>query len=369
MPAVRVDVGYLTSPVDRARLIDPHVPRSGGRGDRGGGAADVLPGRAGRADRLDRRPRSCARSLPPIAATRWPAARPRPVASAGGGVGAAAGGPGGAGSPGSSSRAASPARTPRRTSTTARTQLQAQPRVARMRPYGLEADREEEVGRRDAAAGSSSSASPNFASPNASIALMPRLVRSRATPCTSIRPSPPPANAATTCAVISSTASAETGEVGNAIDRGHVRRRGVHHEAGRHAVDVDELAAGAPLQQRLRDPGLLLQARVAGGAGPLGGHRVELPEDALPAGPGQIFQGVEGQIDQASRHWRIPRVDRRATSCLDAAIVRRAPTHRTGQRPPFGYPVPDRSRLARPRRWPVDWIRPPAVSASPWRPA
>jgi len=24
MPAVRVDVGYLTSPVDRARLVDPH---------------------------------------------------------------------------------------------------------------------------------------------------------------------------------------------------------------------------------------------------------------------------------------------------------------------------------------------------------
>ena len=60
MPAVRVDVGYLTSPADRARLIDPRVPGPGGRGDRGRRAADVLPGRAGRADRLDRRAASCA---------------------------------------------------------------------------------------------------------------------------------------------------------------------------------------------------------------------------------------------------------------------------------------------------------------------
>ena len=49
---------------------------------------------------------------------------------------------------------------------------------------------------------------------------MPRLVRSRATPWTSIRPRPPPAKAGTTLAVISSAASAETGEVGKAIERG-----------------------------------------------------------------------------------------------------------------------------------------------------
>jgi hypothetical protein len=67
---------------------------------------------------------------------------------------------------------------------------------------------------------SPSPASPNFESPNASIAFTPRLVRSRATPWTSIRPSPPPANAATTCAVISRAASALTGEVGKAIERG-----------------------------------------------------------------------------------------------------------------------------------------------------
>ena len=31
MPAVRVEVGYLTSPVDRARLVDPAVPGAGDR--------------------------------------------------------------------------------------------------------------------------------------------------------------------------------------------------------------------------------------------------------------------------------------------------------------------------------------------------
>jgi hypothetical protein len=52
------------------------------------------------------------------------------------------------------------------------------------------------------------------------MAFTPRLVMSLATPCTSIRPSPPPANSSSTCAVISSTASALTGLVGKATDRG-----------------------------------------------------------------------------------------------------------------------------------------------------
>ena len=57
MPAVRVEVGYLTSPADRARLVDPLFrDRSSRRSGRG--AADVLPDRGGRADRLDRRQRA-----------------------------------------------------------------------------------------------------------------------------------------------------------------------------------------------------------------------------------------------------------------------------------------------------------------------
>ena len=51
-------------------------------------------------------------------------------------------------------------------------------------------------------------------SPNASTALISRLTRSRAIPWTSILPSPPPACSGATYAVVSSTASGETGAVG-----------------------------------------------------------------------------------------------------------------------------------------------------------
>ena len=55
MPAVRVEVGYLTSPEDRAMLIDPLLPRPGRGGDRGRRAADVPADRVRRHHRLDRR--------------------------------------------------------------------------------------------------------------------------------------------------------------------------------------------------------------------------------------------------------------------------------------------------------------------------
>src|SRR5580700_3299075 len=57
-------------------------------------------------------------------------------------------------------------------------------------------------------------------SPKASIAFTPRRVRSLAMACTSIRPIPPPANSLSRCAVMNSTASALTGLVGKAIERG-----------------------------------------------------------------------------------------------------------------------------------------------------
>src|SRR3984957_1585597 len=57
-------------------------------------------------------------------------------------------------------------------------------------------------------------------SPKASIAFTPRRVRSLAMACTSIRPIPPPVNSLTRCAVMNSTASALTGLVGKAIERG-----------------------------------------------------------------------------------------------------------------------------------------------------
>ena len=83
--------------------------------------------------------------------------------------------------------------------------------------------------------------------------------------------------------------------------------RRVHDEARRHPVDVGELAARTPLEQGLRDPRFLLEAGVAGGARSLGRDRVELPVDTLPAGPGEILEGVQGEVDQASRHCNPPR--------------------------------------------------------------
>ena len=68
--------------------------------------------------------------------------------------------------------------------------------------------------------GVGSSAAVRSISPKASIARTPRRVRSLAAVCTSIRASPPPVNSGCTRAVISSTASPETGEVGKARLRG-----------------------------------------------------------------------------------------------------------------------------------------------------
>jgi hypothetical protein len=52
-------------------------------------------------------------------------------------------------------------------------------------------------------------------SPNASTAAIPpRWIRSRAMPCTSIRPNPPPRSCGSTYAVVSRTASGDTGAVG-----------------------------------------------------------------------------------------------------------------------------------------------------------
>ena len=61
---------------------------------------------------------------------------------------------------------------------------------------------------------------PGCCSPNTSIALTPRRVRSLTTACASIRPSPSPENSGITCMVVSNTASALTGPVGISAARG-----------------------------------------------------------------------------------------------------------------------------------------------------
>ena len=73
-----------------------------------------------------------------------------------------------------------------------RPQLHPHPRVARVRPLGLEAHPQQEVGRQHAAAVPPSAPGARV-SPNASTARMPpRLTQVAAIACTSIRPSPPP---------------------------------------------------------------------------------------------------------------------------------------------------------------------------------
>ena len=83
---------------------------------------------------------------------------------------------------------------------------------------------------------------------------------------------------------------------------GHVRRWRVQHVAGRHPVDVEDLAAGPPLQQGRRDPRLLLEPGVTGLARPVHRDRIELPEHACPAAHRHIVEVVERDVDGAAAH-------------------------------------------------------------------
>ncbi len=87
-------------------------------------------------------------------------------------------------------------------------QVHPHPRGGAVCALGLEAHAAEEVRREHAG-----SSGPRV-SPNASTARMSRSTRSRAIPWTSIRPSPPRRWPGSTYAVVSSTASGETGAVG-----------------------------------------------------------------------------------------------------------------------------------------------------------
>ena len=130
-----------------------------------------------------------------------------------------------------------------------------------MRPVRLEAHAAQEVGRHDARCPTG----PGLrVSPNASTAeIPPRFTRSRAIPCTSIRPSPPPAWSGCTHTVLSRTASGETGAVGNAAAPGRNAGGRVDRVAHRPLVDERHPAARAPLPEHVGDPGLLLRGRLA----------------------------------------------------------------------------------------------------------
>ena len=108
--------------------------------------------------------------------------------------------------------------------------------------------------------------------------------------------------------------------------------RGVGDVAGRGAVDVRDPPDAAPLQQGRGHPGLLVQRGVAALVRPLGEDRVQLPEEAGPAGVGQVVQPVERQRQQltpahAAPH---PRGPRRGTA---AACRGQAVSRETGPRP------------------------------------
>ena len=157
--------------------------------------------------------------------------------------------------------------------------VQPQPRPPVVRTHRLEPDGQQEVGR-DARSARAASGRGR-ASPNASTARTPRRARSR-DHALHQHPAEPAAraNSGRTRSAASSTASPLTGAVGNADAARHVRRRRVERVAGRQVVDVDERPARAPAEQRLGDPRLLLEGRVARRLGARLRHRVELPEHA-----------------------------------------------------------------------------------------
>ena len=101
---------------------------------------------------------------------------------------------------------------------------------------------------------------------------------------------------------MSRTASALTGLVGNATDRGHVLRGRIQHVARRDAVDVADLPAAAPLQQDRGDPGLFLQPGIAFLVGPGVAHRVQFPEHAAAASGRQVANVVQRDTGEAARH-------------------------------------------------------------------
>ena len=185
MPAVRIELGYLTNPGDAARLADPAFRDTLAEAIVRRGAA-ALPA-AGRRRRHRRR---CASRSCVLAASR-PSRVPRSRAG--------------------SHRAERRLRVHRAEQPLQRdldvlapgqrvAQVQPQPREAVVRPHRLEADRQQEVGRHDARLPTARSRPSvgGSARPNASIARTPRRVRSLAAPWTSIRPSPPPVNSGST---------------------------------------------------------------------------------------------------------------------------------------------------------------------------
>ena len=97
-------------------------------------------------------------------------------------------------------------------------------------------------------------------------------------------------------------------------DRAGRERRGARHRGGRrvervpggHVVDVEDPAAGTPVQQHVGDPGLLLETGFAELLGLLPDVRREFPEHAATALRWQVVEVVQRDAYDASRHPDLP---------------------------------------------------------------
>jgi hypothetical protein len=81
---------------------------------------------------------------------------------------------------------------------------------------------------------------------------------------------------------------------------GHVLGRREKHVPGGHPVDIGDLAAAAPLEQHGRDPGLLLEFRIAAFLGPRPADRVKFPENAFPALRRQVTEIIQRDVDDTT---------------------------------------------------------------------
>lgn len=102
--------------------------------------------------------------------------------------------------------------------------------------------------------------------------------------------------------VINCTASGETGLVGNAVERGTYAGWSVEHIPHRDVIDVDDPAAGPPVEQDRGDPGLFLHRRRAGPYRCLTADGVQLPEDTRAATLGKVLKVVQRERYEPTPH-------------------------------------------------------------------
>ncbi|KAF1854420.1 hypothetical protein Lal_00003853 [Lupinus albus] len=218
-----------------------------------------------------------------------------------------------------------------------RPQLQPQPGVARMRPYGLEAHGQQMIGgqhtRRFLPGGVPERL--HRLEPPADQILGNGLHHHPAQPLPLVSRHQPRRHQ------LDGIGRDRTGREGRGAR--HIRRRRVQHKAHRDLIDIDHPAAGSPLQQHGGDPCLLLQLRPTGPYGCFAADRIELPEDTGAAALGDVREVVQRERYEPTPH--------EAIRC-GSPIAWPCPPHAA---PPHGSALPDRivsvPRLHRYRPW------------------